>query len=58
MTKELLRKIINTKKELQNIPIIANVDFGHTTPITTMPIGGSLEISATTDNAKIRIIEH
>jgi len=58
MIKELLRKIISTKKELQNIPIIANVDFGHTTPIATMPIGGSLEISSTIDDAKIRIIEH
>jgi muramoyltetrapeptide carboxypeptidase LdcA involved in peptidoglycan recycling len=58
MTKELLQKIISTKKELLNIPIIANIDFGHTTPIATMPIGGSLEIYATTDNAKIRIIEH
>ena len=58
MTKELLQKIISTKKELQGIPIIANMDFGHTTPIATMPIGGSLEIFATIDNAKIRIIEH
>lgn len=58
MTKELLQKIISTKKELQSIPIIANIDFGHTTPIATMPIGGSLEIFATIDNAKIRIVEH
>ena len=58
MTKKLLQKIISTKKELKNIPIIANVDFGHTTPIATMPIGGSLEISAITDDVRIRIIEH
>jgi len=58
MTKELLQKIISTKKELKSIPIVANVDFGHTTPIATMPIGGSIEISATVDNAKIKIIEH
>ena len=58
MTKELLQKIISTKKELQNIPIVANVDFGHTTPIATLPIGGSLEISANTGDIKIRIIEH
>lgn len=58
MTKELLQKIIKTKKELQNIPVIANVDFGHTTPIATIPIGGSLEISANTNDIKIRIIEH
>jgi muramoyltetrapeptide carboxypeptidase LdcA involved in peptidoglycan recycling len=58
ITKELLQKIINTKKELQNIPIIANVDFGHTTPLATMPIGGSLEILSTISDVKIRIIEH
>lgn len=58
MTKELLWKIISTKKELRNIPIIANIDFGHTTPIFTMPIGGSLEIAANIESAKIRVIEH
>jgi len=30
MPKELLIKIIKTKKELDNLPVIANVDFGHT----------------------------
>lgn len=58
MTKELLKKIINTKKELQNIPIIANVDIGHTTPQITIPVGGSMEIFADANNYKIKIIEH
>lgn len=58
MTRELLEKIIREKKELNDIPIIANVDFGHTTPLATMPIGGSLEIIAKDGVAKIRIIEH
>lgn len=57
MTKELLQQIISTKKELKNIPIVANVDLGHTTPMATLPIGGSLEIIAS-DNIKIRITEH
>src|SRR3989338_11036057 len=39
MTNELLTKIIKTKKELNSLPVIANVDFGHTTPIITFPIG-------------------
>jgi len=38
MTKEKLIKIIKTKKELGKMPIIANVDFGHTAPIITFPI--------------------
>lgn len=58
MTMDLLRKIIGAKEELKNIPIMANVDFGHTTPIATLPIGGSLEISAVTEDVKIKIIEH
>lgn len=58
MTIELLRKIISTKVELKSMPIIANVNFGHTTPITTLPIGGSLEISAIDSHVNIKIIEH
>ncbi len=40
MTKELLTQIVQTKKELTNLPVIANVDFGHTVPMITFPIGG------------------
>jgi muramoyltetrapeptide carboxypeptidase len=58
MTREILEKIISTKPELQNLPIIANIDFGHTTPLATLPISGSLEIMAMADNVKIRIIEY
>ena len=58
MTKDLLFKIVNTKKELKNIPIIANVDFGHTAPIATIPIGGTMEINAVDKNVTIKIIQH
>lgn len=40
------RKIIETKKELKNIPVIIDANFGHTTPIFTFPIGGNVEIKA------------
>lgn len=56
MTKELLTKIVKTKKELDNIPVIANLEFGHTTPMITFPIGGECEID--TKNQKIEIIKH
>ncbi len=46
MDQEKLRIIINSKSELNNVPIIANVDFGHTMPIITFPIGGTCEIFA------------
>ncbi len=56
MTRELLTKIIKTKKELVQIPVIANVDFGHTTPMITFPIGGEARVSSGTRNA-IEIIK-
>ena len=40
MNKHLLTQIIRTKKINPKIPIIANVDFGHTEPHCTLPIGG------------------
>ena len=55
MTKEKWAEIIRTKPELNNIPVIGNADFGHTTPIFTFPIGGSVSVSATGNNAKIII---
>ena len=54
MTNEKLIKIIKTKKELNNIPVIANLDFGHTTPIFTFPIGGKVSISSN----EIKVLEH
>ena len=50
--------MIKSKKELDGIPIIANVDFGHTMPIITFPIGGVAEIEVSENNPSIRIVEH
>ena len=58
MTDDLLIKIIKTKKELNNLPVIANVDFGHTDPKITFPIGGIAEIKAGVDFTSIKILEH
>lgn len=53
MTKEKWIKLINNKKELRNIPIIAGADFGHSTPIFTFPIGGYAKLEA--NNGKIKL---
>lgn len=58
MTRALLTKIIQTKKELKKIPVIANVDFGHTTPMITFPIGGTARFSAEDGSVKIEIVKH
>ena len=58
MTYEKLIKIIKTKKELENIPVIANVDFGHTSPMITFPIGGVAKMSSSKKGSEIEILNH
>nr|WP_263326039.1 S66 peptidase family protein [Neobacillus sp. Marseille-Q6967] len=46
VTETAIKRIIQTKEELRDIPVIANVNFGHVQPITTIPIGVHADISA------------
>jgi muramoyltetrapeptide carboxypeptidase len=57
MTPELLDQIITSKKELDNIPVIVDADFGHTEPRFTFPIGGTGSIEAKDGKATIRLIK-
>ncbi len=41
VTRDGLEFILNTKAELKDLPILANVDFGHTAPLLTIPLGGT-----------------
>jgi muramoyltetrapeptide carboxypeptidase len=54
-SKKILEKILSTKKELQNIPIIYDLDFGHTHPLFTFPIGGKINVSTSEKKIKIWI---
>ena len=58
ISNDLLRQIIKSKKELNKMPVVADVDFGHTDPRITFPIGGKIALSATKGNSKIKIIKH
>lgn len=51
ISREQLEYIVTTKRELKNLPILGNVDFGHSTPMLTLPIGGTAEI----DNGKLKL---
>ena len=48
-------KLIKSKPELNNIPVIAGADFGHTTPIFTFPIGGKAKLEAKNNSIKLII---
>lgn len=53
---EALSQIIKSKQELNHIPVMANADFGHTSPIFTFPIGG--ECLLDTQKKLIEITKH
>lgn len=55
---ELLVKIIKTKKELDKLPVIANVDFGHTDPKITFPVGGEANLIVEPRSVKLELIKH
>ena len=48
-----LKKIIKPKAALDNIPIIAGADFGHTDPKITFPIGGRASLACDENAAKL-----
>ncbi|MBI4243083.1 MAG: LD-carboxypeptidase [Planctomycetes bacterium] len=58
MTTDLLQQIIRSKKELNNIPVIADVDFGHCDPKITFPVGGIAYIKASGKKCAISIKRH
>jgi muramoyltetrapeptide carboxypeptidase LdcA involved in peptidoglycan recycling len=58
VTRPLLEQIINTKPELSGLPVVANVDFGHTTPIFTFPIGGTVDVVAEADDPGLTFTHH
>ena len=50
VTRALVEQIIARQDRLTGLPVLANVDFGHTYPLATFPIGGraALTVGATT----------
>ncbi|OJI07859.1 LD-carboxypeptidase [bacterium CG10_46_32] len=57
-TNELLAKIIKTKKELAALPVIAGVDFGHTDPKITFPVGGEVILTAQEGTIALVLTKH
>lgn len=55
VSNELIQTIIHTKKELSHIPVVANADFGHTSPMFTFPIGGKVKLQVGQNDVRIRL---
>ena len=55
LSRDTLRSILASKRELVGIPVVANLDFGHTDPLLTLPVGGDAGIDARDDLAGVTI---
>jgi muramoyltetrapeptide carboxypeptidase LdcA involved in peptidoglycan recycling len=58
ITHDNLVRLVQAIPALARVPVLANCDFGHTTPMLTLPIGGRCHISARDGNAEILITVH
>lgn len=59
MTDEKLQSVLDKFPILKKIPVIYDLDFGHTQPIFTVPLGQSIKVSATnSDNIKVSLQEN
>ena len=54
--KRNLKYLLTLSPKLKNIPIIANVDFGHTKPLYILPIGRNCKILSSKKKCKIKIL--
>lgn len=49
VTREALDEIVARQPALREKPVLAGVDFGHTSPLLTFPVGGDAELSVSSD---------
>ena len=57
MTRRLLEQIVARQSPLAGLPVLAGVDFGHTQPLATLPIGGQVALTVG-DTSALVLTEH
>lgn len=58
MTRRKVERLIGIRPYLENIPIVANADFGHTSPLVTFPIGGEAKLTVGKNEVTCLITKH
>ena len=53
VTRDNLAELIGAIPAFAHLPVVANCDFGHTTPVFTVPIGGRCRVQAEAGKASI-----
>ncbi|QTL35172.1 S66 family peptidase [Pseudoalteromonas viridis] len=50
-----LIELLSSFEQLHHCPVVCNLDFGHTTPIFTVPIGGQCKVNAIGETVTIKV---
>ncbi|MFC8801142.1 S66 peptidase family protein [Promicromonospora sp. NPDC057138] len=58
VTREALDEIVARQPALRGKPVLAGVDFGHTSPLLTFPVGGTAEVAVGPVEASLTITRH
>ncbi|MFZ1072528.1 MAG: S66 peptidase family protein [Verrucomicrobiia bacterium] len=58
VTRENLAALFGEIPALRHLPVVANCDFGHTTPVVTVPIGGRCKLQVGKGKAFITLTDH
>ncbi|WP_433439425.1 S66 peptidase family protein [Nonomuraea sp. CA-141351] len=58
MTRPLLEHIIATQPALEGLPVLANIDVGHTDPLAAFPVGGQAELTVAGGEASLTLRRH
>jgi muramoyltetrapeptide carboxypeptidase LdcA involved in peptidoglycan recycling len=58
VTREALDEIIARQPALRGKPVLAGVDFGHTSPLLTFPVGGTAEVAVGEADSTLTITRH
>lgn len=58
VTRAALDEIVARQPALAGKPVLAGVDLGHTSPLLTIPVGGTAEVVVGEDDASLTITRH
>ncbi|NUR91344.1 MAG: LD-carboxypeptidase [Nonomuraea sp.] len=58
MRRELLEQIVANQPVLRGLPVLANVDFGHTYPLATFPVGGEARLVVSEAESQVVLERH
>jgi muramoyltetrapeptide carboxypeptidase len=58
VTREHLEALVARLPQLAGLPVIANIDYGHTNPLCTLPVGGTGRLVADPADPRLVVVEH